>query len=165
MRIDRGHLLTKHDHTDLLMAKGLWTDIQVYIGQFRAFCPNLIPIRTGIVTFTCRAPNASKAALGAHSQVLAHTETMSDHLVPLTEGSLAPATDISPSNWTTSTCPSRPINSIEGETPIPLANAGQEQHGPRGAEIKLSQKRKWFLLFVFSVAQVSISVTRSRLYP
>jgi hypothetical protein len=37
----------------------------------------------------------------------------------------------------------------------PLAEAAAEKDGARGAEIKLSQKRKWFLLFVFSVAQVS----------
>jgi hypothetical protein len=37
----------------------------------------------------------------------------------------------------------------------PLAQAQTQKEGPGGAEIKLSQKRKWFLLFVFSVAQVS----------
>jgi hypothetical protein len=36
----------------------------------------------------------------------------------------------------------------------PLAQAQTQKEGPGGAEIKLSQKRKWFLLFVFSVAQV-----------
>jgi hypothetical protein len=34
-----------------------------------------------------------------------------------------------------------------------VAEAQAERDGPRGSEIKLSQKRKWFLLFVFSVAQ------------
>jgi len=34
-----------------------------------------------------------------------------------------------------------------------VAEAQAEKDGPRGAEIKLSQKRKWFLLFIFSVAQ------------
>ncbi|ORY35678.1 major facilitator superfamily domain-containing protein [Naematelia encephala] len=35
----------------------------------------------------------------------------------------------------------------------PLAEAARERDGPGGAEIKLSQGRKWFLLFIFSVAQ------------
>lgn len=38
----------------------------------------------------------------------------------------------------------------------PFKNIADEQakkDGPAGAELKLSQKRKWFLLFVFSVAQ------------
>lgn len=38
----------------------------------------------------------------------------------------------------------------------PFKNVAEEQarkDGPAGAELKLSQKRKWFLLFVFSVAQ------------
>ena len=34
-----------------------------------------------------------------------------------------------------------------------VAEAQAERDGPRGSEIKLSQKRKWFLLFIFSVAQ------------
>jgi hypothetical protein len=41
----------------------------------------------------------------------------------------------------------------------PLARAQTDKEGPGGAEIKLSQKRKWFLLFVFSVAQVSAPST------
>ena len=37
-----------------------------------------------------------------------------------------------------------------------IAQEAEKQEGPNGAEIKLSQKRKWFLLFIFSVAQVRI---------
>lgn len=36
-----------------------------------------------------------------------------------------------------------------------LADDTANDDGPRGAEIKLSQGRKWFLLGIFSVAQVS----------
>jgi hypothetical protein len=38
----------------------------------------------------------------------------------------------------------------------PFKNIAEEQarkEGPAGAELKLGQKRKWFLLFIFSVAQ------------
>jgi hypothetical protein len=42
----------------------------------------------------------------------------------------------------------------ERETVGPLAEGGRIHDGPRGAEIKLSQGRKWFLLLIFSVAQV-----------
>lgn len=36
----------------------------------------------------------------------------------------------------------------------PLADYEAKEEGVRGAEVKLSQSRKWFLLFIFSVAQV-----------
>jgi hypothetical protein len=37
----------------------------------------------------------------------------------------------------------------------PLADYEAREEGARGAEVKLSQGRKWFLLFIFSIAQVS----------
>lgn len=41
------------------------------------------------------------------------------------------------------------------EAPMrPLAEYVAREGGDRGAEVKLSQSRKWFLLFIFSVAQV-----------
>lgn len=40
----------------------------------------------------------------------------------------------------------------EAPTRLIAENAAKEE-GPAGAEIKLSQGRKWFLLFIFSVAQ------------
>ena len=45
-------------------------------------------------------------------------------------------------------------NAEEGQTSTP-----EGQVGPGGAEIKLSQGRKWFLLLVFSVAQVGPQLT------
>lgn len=45
------------------------------------------------------------------------------------------------------------------EAPVkPLADYEARQEGAAGAEVKLSQKRKWFLLFIFSVAQVSFTL-------
>lgn len=42
------------------------------------------------------------------------------------------------------------------EAPVkPLADYEAREEGVGGAEVKLSQSRKWFLLFIFSVAQVS----------
>ena len=41
----------------------------------------------------------------------------------------------------------------------PVADAEAQREGPKGAEIKLSQRRKWFLLLVFSVAQVLCAYT------
>lgn len=38
----------------------------------------------------------------------------------------------------------------------PLADYEAREEGARGAEVKLSQGRKWFSLFIFSVAQVSL---------
>lgn len=43
------------------------------------------------------------------------------------------------------------------EAPVkPLADYEAKQEGPAGAEVKLSKGRKWFLLFIFSVAQVCL---------
>ena len=52
--------------------------------------------------------------------------------------------------------PSEPRMTGAKEMGAPIAEAVMT----RGAEIKLSQKRKWFLLLVFSVAQVSDGASR-----
>jgi len=49
---------------------------------------------------------------------------------------------------------SEKLPKTNGSSADALAKAEAQKQGPRGAEIKLSQTRKWFLLFVFSVAQV-----------